>query len=321
MGIYIWGTGCGASEAIENGLNPLWAEAFIETAPSRKSFMGRPVISPRELKNTEAELIIVSTRRAEEIISLCRENNIPEDRLLFLKNSTVTADRNKNCMAAEKILGRELLGKLIQKEINVAVPQCLRDSELIEGGDFVRLGCLELITRRITDLQGAMAELGVYRGDFAAAMNKLLPDKKLYLFDTFEGFEKNEAQGERDRNNCGDAFIEAHRNTSEELVINKMTAAENVIIKRGIFPESLRGLEESFCLVSLDADFRETTLSGLRYFWPRIVPGGYLMLHDWGSQKLRGVAEALELYEQELGQRLPGVPLPDLGNSLVLQKN
>lgn len=33
-----------------------------------------------------------------------------------------------------------------------------------------------------------MAELGVYKGKFAVEINKLFPYKKLYLFDTFEGF-------------------------------------------------------------------------------------------------------------------------------------
>ena len=36
---------------------------------------------------------------------------------------------------------------------------------------------------------GALAELGTYRGDFAWQLNDRFPDRKLYLFDTFEGFD------------------------------------------------------------------------------------------------------------------------------------
>ena len=99
-----------------------------------------------------------------------------------------------------------------------------------------------------------------------------------------------------------------------------MPHPESVMVKPGFFPDSLDGLEERFCLVSLDVDFYQTTLDGLRYFWPRLEQGGYLMLHDWGSPDLAGVAEALACYEQELGSRISVVPLCDVGGTLVLCK-
>ena len=72
--------------------------------------------------------------------------------------------------------------------------------------------------------------------------------------------------------------------------------------------------------MSLDVDFYQTTLDGLRYFWPRLEEGGYLMLHDWGSPKLPGVAMALADYEAELGCKIPAMPLCDVGGTLVLCK-
>ena len=99
-----------------------------------------------------------------------------------------------------------------------------------------------------------------------------------------------------------------------------MPHPDKVCMKPGFFPASLEGLEEQFCLVSLDVDFAGTTLEGLRYFWPRLEPGGYLLLHDWGSPSLSGVAEALRIYETELGAMIPGVPLCDVGGTMVLCK-
>ena len=95
---------------------------------------------------------------------------------------------------------------------------------------------------------------------------------------------------------------------------------ETITVKPGFFPGSLEGLEEKFCLVSLDVDFYQTTLEGLRYFWPRIEQGGYLLLHDWGSPKLPGVAKALADYEAEIRTHIPAVPLCDVGGSLILCK-
>ena len=99
-----------------------------------------------------------------------------------------------------------------------------------------------------------------------------------------------------------------------------MPRPKHIVVKPGFFPKSLDGMEEQFCLVSLDVDFAKTTLDGLRYFWPRLNKGGYLMLHDWGSPKLPGVAEALKAYEAEIGESIPGIPLCDAGGTLVLCK-
>lgn len=53
-----------------------------------------------------------------------------------------------------------------------------------------RRECLEKISVLVKEKQvaGAVAELGVYRGDFAKVINEVFPDRKLYLFDTFKGF-------------------------------------------------------------------------------------------------------------------------------------
>ena len=86
----------------------------------------------------------------------------------------------------------------------------------------------------------------------------------------------------------------------------------------GVFPASLGGLEERFCLVSLDVDLEESTLAGLRYFVPRLSPGGYLLLHDWHTPRLAGVERALARYEAERGAPLHAVPLCDINGSLVI---
>ena len=60
-----------------------------------------------------------------------------------------------------------------------------------------------------------------------------MPDRKLYLFDTFEGFDV------RDKHEYDNDMLNAHafRDTSTTLVLSKMVA-ENVIIRKGYFPET-----------------------------------------------------------------------------------
>ena len=315
MGIYVWGTGCGASELIESGLKTEKITAFVDSFPMGDSFLDKPVLLPEQLPQEDCDLLIITARHTGAIAQRCREIGIPSNKCLFLKNNMVLSDRNDLCTQAKNLLGGELLKKLLPKQRIIPTPAQLADAVLSEGelgNDYVRLATLELLSRRLKDVPGAAAELGVYRGFFARCMNQLMPERKLYLFDSFEGFAEDTCATE--------SFQAAHRNTAIDKVLAIMPHPEKITVQAGFFPDSLEGLEERFCLVSLDVDFYQTTLEGLRYFWPRLEKGGYLMLHDWGSPNLPGVAKALVDYEKEWGQPLPAVPMCDVGGSLVICK-
>lgn len=314
MGIYVWGTGCGASELMAQGFAVDDAAAFVDSFPAKRDFLGKPVLLPEEIPVSDCELLIVTTRHADAVAQTCARLGIPAERCLFLKNSVSLSDRNADSRrTADALLGKELTGKLLPRQQVIPTPGQLRDSRIQEqDGDYVRLAALELLCRRLDSVPGAAAELGVFRGRFARCINRLLPDRKLYLFDSFQGFDRSAGASE--------AMQAAHENTDLRQVLEALPFPERAIVKPGFFPESLDGLEETFCLVSLDVDFETATLEGLRYFWPRLCPGGYLMLHDWGNPGLPGPARALERYLLELGQPIPSVPLPDLGGTLVLSK-
>lgn len=315
MGIYIWGCGCGASQLLEAGLALESVTAFVDSFSNGETFLGKPVLLPEQLPVGDCGLLIITARHADAIAKRCDQLRIPKEKCLFLKNNTTLLDRNAGCTAARQILGTELLEKLIPKQRMVPTPAQLTPHRLPEqelSNDYVRLATLELLCRRLSEVPGAAAELGVYKGYFARCIQMLLPERKLYLFDSFAGFSEDAKASE--------SFQAAHRNTAVHQVLSMMPDPDKVIVKPGFFPDSLEGLEERFALVSLDVDFEQTTLEGLRYFWPRLSPGGYLLLHDWGSPSLPGVARALSRYEQELGQKIPATPLCDVGGTLILCK-
>lgn len=191
------------------------------------------------------------------------------------------------------------------------------------GSDYNRLRTFELIVEQITNqkIPGAVAELGVFRGEFAKYINAAFPDRICYLFDTFEGFRQSEAQKEKQAGNCGDAFINRFQDTSEELVLQKMPIPHKVVCKKGLFPESLKGLEDNFAFVSLDVDFEQAIYDGMMYFYPRLSKGGYMFVHDYNSDTLKGVKHAIRKYEQEKNIILGKVPIPDLCGTLVITKN
>ena len=318
MNIFVYGTGCGAGELIDSALPAERVTAFVDSRPSSDSFLGRPVILPEELAKRDYDLVIVTSRSAEAIADRCTELGIDPDRLLFLKNNAVLTDRNRSYEAARSVLGADYVETLRHSHHLVRAPVFRAERRLPEEeleNDYIRLKALETLCAELRDVPGETAELGVYRGAFARCLNMLLPERKLYLFDTFEGFAEPESAG------YGEGFVRSHKNTSAGLVLSALPFPEQAVLCAGLFPGSAESLEEPealrFALVSLDVDLEESTYQGLCWFMPRMSPGGYLLLHDYNNPKLSGVRAAVEHFEREHG-RLCRVPLCDVNGTLVI---
>jgi O-methyltransferase len=129
----------------------------------------------------------------------------------------------------------------------------------------------------IYDVKGSAAEVGVYQGDFAKHINRLFSKSRLYLYDTFEGFDKKDIDCEENKH-----FVKTYRhysNTTVDLVMGKMPNPKNVVIRKGFFPETAIVVkDEAFAFVSLDADLYGPTYEGLCYFYPKLT-GGVLFLY------------------------------------------
>jgi O-methyltransferase len=199
-------------------------------------------------------------------------------------------------------------------------------------GSIVRLDALmeaidirAAVTRRLAEriegagIPGAVAELGVYRGEFAQLLNGLFPGRPLYLFDTFEGFDPRDLADEAARGLSRPADGAEFSDTSAESVLAAMPHPESIILRKGCFPKTAVGIEESFAFASLDADLYAPTLAGLEWFWPRLSVGGCILLHDYGNARFPGVSRAVEDFERERG-RLPLVPLGDLHGSAAITR-
>jgi len=171
----------------------------------------------------------------------------------------------------------------------------------------------ELVYER--KLSGNVAEAGVYKGSFAAQINKLFPDRKLYLFDTFEGFDEKDIYQERNPSDVNFDFSD----TSVDAVLNKMSIPENCIIKKGWFPDSAVGVDDEFCFVNLDMDLYQPTLEGLRFFYEKMVHGGVLLVHDFYSEKYPNVRIAVLDFEASLPKPLQMIPIGDALSVAILR--
>ncbi|MEP6927381.1 MAG: TylF/MycF/NovP-related O-methyltransferase, partial [Ginsengibacter sp.] len=135
--------------------------------------------------------------------------------------------------------------------------------------DYTRLSTLELISHEINhnNIEGSVAELGVFKGKFARYINLYFPDRKLYLFDTFKGFHEKDIKSEI--KNTYSSGTQDFSNTSIKQVLDIMPFPNQCIIKEGYFPDTAIGLNEQFVFVSIDADLYEPIYNGLQYFYPR----------------------------------------------------
>nr|MBP3723991.1 class I SAM-dependent methyltransferase [Campylobacter sp.] len=171
--------------------------------------------------------------------------------------------------------------------------------------------CIAQIKER--KISGNVAELGVYKGDFACFLNAQLNDRKIYLFDTFSGFDQNDL----DTNEiCGDENV--FKDTSVSYVLSRMPFKNNIIIKKGYFPDTAKDLEDEFCFVSLDADLYKPIYFGLDYFYPRLAKGGYIFIHDFQSITYPGCKQAV--YDWCDKNKNNFVPILDRCASCVITK-
>lgn len=184
--------------------------------------------------------------------------------------------------------------------------------------DQVRLKALDLVAKEIStkNIIGSVAEVGVFQGEFAKYINQAFPDRTLYLFDTFTGFDKNDLKHDTDHNYY--KLDQDFSKTSENLVISKMKHPEKCVVKKGYFPESLNGMEDTFSFVSLDTDLYKPILEGLNYFYPRLSEGGFVFVHDYNNTCYEGVKVAVDEFAQK--NTISLFPLPDWSGTVVIMK-
>jgi O-methyltransferase len=132
-------------------------------------------------------------------------------------------------------------------------------------------------------LGGDMAEVGVAYGASAKLIAEFAGGRTLHLFDTFEGLPE---VGHNDS-----AQFSAGQFNSSLTDVRKYLDGMPVRFYKGLFTETAGPVQDCvFSFVHLDADLYESTIAGLRFFYPRLVAGGILICHDFLTSA--GVNEA-----------------------------
>lgn len=167
---------------------------------------------------------------------------------------------------------------------------------------------------------GDYAELGTFRGITGSLIwARKKPGVTFHCFDTFEGFDDRDLNDKR-LDNAGEKA--AFANTSIELVKNRIAGGDHPELQLhvGFFPETFAGMEDhQFRLIHIDMDLAEPITKALEIFWPRMVDGGIILVHDYKSLRYPMAAEAVDAYFKARG--ITVWPLSDrLGTAMVIKQ-
>jgi hypothetical protein len=148
----------------------------------------------------------------------------------------------------------------------------------------------------LTDPKGAIIEIGSYRGGGALHLSNCCPNRKIYICDSFGGFEQ--LHDKLDNLFKSNMFLDNTKNEVEALFANKKRDAEVIA---GFFPESCRHKKlEPISFVHLDVDVYKATQESLHFLAPLMMAQSIIVLDDYQRN-----AQGVDLAVQEFVAKNP----------------
>jgi hypothetical protein len=138
-------------------------------------------------------------------------------------------------------------------------------------------------------------EIGVYRGGTSYFIASIAQKIKLavshHCFDTFEGHASQDIDSTIDTSHLPSMF----NDTSYEAVQKYLNSFENIMIFKGRFQDTCQNIEsKEIHFAHLDVDIYDPTIFGLNFIHKRLVPGGVVIVDDYGFTTCPGVKKAVD---------------------------
>lgn len=298
--------------------------AYLVTE-TNEDINGIPTISLEKLQKIEYDYIVVAFGNTIKGIEILEKANVPKHKIVGYAYTGMPYEESllqKECnnFVREKLCNTKIpdLFDIPPKEYFVCGMNVLENRDIIEK-DFVREQTLSFLAEEINrrNIKGSVAEIGVSRGEFAQKINALFPNRKLYLFDTFDGLstkDRNKALklgwGERQ-------YAIGEKGKPIDEILQSMPYREKCIVKKGYFPNSF-DLNEDFAFVSLDIDFYNSVKKGLEFIYPYLSKGGYIMVHDFHNLLFTETRDAVIDFCEK--NNVSYVPIPDIAGTVVIVK-
>ncbi len=149
---------------------------------------------------------------------------------------------------------------------------------------------------------GAFVECGVYRGGSAGVLAfealRFRPARPLWLFDVFGAYP---APGDRDEAGMAGLgqFVGSREQTRRILERLRFPASESHLVA-GFIEETLPRVEAfPVALLHIDCNFHDPVRTCLDVLYDRILPGGYVVLNDYG--RYAGCKSAVDDFARDRG--------------------
>ncbi len=182
---------------------------------------------------------------------------------------------------------REVIQNYSKKRRYERIFQKYRDFTMVPSENFI--ANLELC-EKFSNVEGCVAECGVWRGGMSASMTEILGnDRTYYLFDSFEGLpDAKEIDGmdalqwQKDTNaphyfdNCKAEIEFAQKAMS-------LSTAKKVEIIKGWFNETLpiTKINGAIAVLRLDGDWYDSTMDCMENLYPKVTEGGLVLMDDY----------------------------------------
>ena len=173
----------------------------------------------------------------------------------------------------------------------VSLSDILRAGAALSVNPYDKLKLMAERFLRVSTLQGDVADLGAYKGGTSLILRRLAPDKRLHLFDTWQG-------------NPYDDPLCHHKKgewpASLEDCVKVVGNGDLTTYWVGVFPYARKSCHDiditasTFSFVYVDLDTEQATRDAIDFFWPRLVPGGELFFDDYGWTPCAGVKKVVD---------------------------
>jgi predicted O-methyltransferase YrrM len=156
-------------------------------------------------------------------------------------------------------------------------------------------------------LPGDVVECGIFQGVTSVLMARLMDirqsDKKLFLFDSFEGLPEPDRRVDASQRfqkggwSAGRAEVEA--------LLARHNVLQRCVIHEGWFADTLPKLDagQRFCFAYIDADLYASTVDCLKHLWQRLGPQSVAVFDDYHHPS-GGVRKAVDDWLVDTGEIL-----------------
>lgn len=163
-------------------------------------------------------------------------------------------------------------------------------------------------------VEGDFVECGVYTGVISGAICNWLEFEKLenrrfWLLDTFDGLPEEQLSESERALNIFNYNCEYRRNEVYEQVCEKFSRFQNVKIIKGDVEETMPQVAaQQVAYLSIDMNMTKPEIAAVRYFWPKLAPGGIIVLDDYNQTLHFHQKNAMDEFARSQGITILGLP-------------